>query len=1819
MRFITKTLRTMMALLTLGFLSATSVNAQLLTESFENGGSVPANWAAEAVTGTAGTLTFVTSSTSPTVAAAANGTYFVKFNSYNASTGSANRLKMTTGFSTVDFQDVVVNFSWYEDPGYASNADKVTVQWSTDGATWTSAGDFLRYNAAAGWKDKSVTLPAGANDQPNLYLAFLFTSAWGNNCHFDNVVVNATSSIASVLTGVVTNAATGLPVVGAKVMVGDSMTYTLLNGTYSLNMLGGPASFVVEKEGFENFIANITLVAGANTQDAALLENTAAPGVVLATLNTAQTAVNLTWGLPMSGYEIIYDDGVFENMTTWATAGNINALKFTPINQYPVTITGGSVFIGDGNFPVGGNPLVPFEMAVYDDDGTQGIPNTELGRVEVTPTHAGWVEFEFTSAITIGSGNFYLGMIQGGNHPNCAPLGIDETNPSMRSYSKYATANGPWVPAGYNDFMIRAKVQGSGGPGDMATSAYAPMTMAKTRISKGAISMRPAKTVGGPEGEAMYVPMDNGDNVDGLLGYQVFRFIQGEENNQAVWTTVSTPTATNTVDNSWPTLPNGAYRWAVKAKYTGDRWSEPSFSNVLGKGWTAQVKFNVTLSSVGAVPEGVSITMQNTLVDTLYYALTPASGQVTFNTVWKGNYDITVYKFGYEAYNVNKDIYGDMTLDVLLGETRWAPFNLYVDDRTLEAVWNAPIPMVALFEDHFTSGNFTAQGWTKDGNNWVVTTGAGMPAPSAMFNWEPQVTNYSQSITTPELQGLGSPVLELRYDIMLSNYGNTTENQMAVELWDGTTWNRLKNYSNVGGDIPWTSEILSLNAYTWDTFKIRFNAYGGDTYDINNWNVDNVMVLAKLGADKNKLGYNVYLDDVQIAFTTDTTYLLPASIITYGQQYTACVDAVYESGTSDRDCYTFTAHFLPAPRELAATPVQDAAYLTWLEPVMPGKKLSVNKAAKSNFAIANEANPNASAHTPGATEATFDLQFTYDAAAVSGAAGNAGAESDGQYLYTTRWGSNLIHKYNLDGTLVEEFSIAGVSGLRDLAYDGQYFYGGAAATTIFQMDFTTKTLVSTITSPAATRSIAYDAAQDGFWVNNWDADLILVSRAGANIGTIAGPPSMYGSAYDSWTAGGPYLWVFSGTTGGAGCQVEQMSIATGALTGVSHSVSGDLGATIAGGLFTQPGIVSGFVTIGGLAQGDGASDQLFGYELAAGGGGGTSADVMGYNIYRDGMLVDYVGADTTEYYDLYLNPGHYCYDVTAVYDLTQFGMTGTAESLEEGPACIDINYGVPAPFIEDWNSTNFTYNTWSFEPEQGEHWKISNAMGNGVPSAEFNWAAPENDYSYAMITPAINASIFTCGKLMLDFDLKLEDRNQTGKEIMTVDRYINGNWKTIGEYKNEGSFNWSTKSIEITGGIGKAVKVRFVAHGDNTADIIAWYVDNIKVYPVLPAPSNLTGVQNENNIDLTWNAAICEEGGAGTAANYILDDGSFEDGLTFNPGYTGWLGNEFATTDAGVLTSFDLFFVANASAGSDQVTVDIFDENKNLVGSTGLVAPAGDAWVTVDVPNVAFDGTFYAMVKWNNFAAATHYFGMDQDGPNASSDPEWYYDGSAWDKLSNMGFSACVMGIRAHALVGKGGKDVVYGPLSDFTPAHTTIAPASLAVANRSVVSNNMATSTKIDLSDISRAGVVGYNVYRDGVLLNATPQTDTTYADHNLEYGAGYCYTVKAVYNGFNNLMESAPTNEKCYLVYVGIEEGNATAIKVYPNPATDVVTVEATADVRNITLVNYLGQPVMNQDVNGQSTIKLNVSNLESGVYFVRFTTADGSVSMERITVTR
>ena len=216
----------------------------LLTEDFETaavGQVPPTGWAVDLVSGTNYTY-FQSAGTYPT-STPFSGVRFVEFQSFNASSGTINRLKRTTSVSTVGYSSVSVDFEWLVDPGYSGNNDNVMLQWSTDGVTWNNTTSFARYNAVQQWVLETVALPAGAVNVPNLYIAFYFTSAYGDNCHMDLVHIKATAGptitytalgntnllTARTLTSTIT-APAGIPVSG----IGLPMLYWKKNaGAYS--------------------------------------------------------------------------------------------------------------------------------------------------------------------------------------------------------------------------------------------------------------------------------------------------------------------------------------------------------------------------------------------------------------------------------------------------------------------------------------------------------------------------------------------------------------------------------------------------------------------------------------------------------------------------------------------------------------------------------------------------------------------------------------------------------------------------------------------------------------------------------------------------------------------------------------------------------------------------------------------------------------------------------------------------------------------------------------------------------------------------------------------------------------------------------------------------------------------------------------------------------------------------------------------------------------------------------------------------------------------------------------------------------------------------------------------------------------------------------------------------------------------------------------------------------------------------------------------------------------------------------------------------
>ncbi len=178
-------------------------NLQSLPASFDviysqgfNSPSVPAGWTTAIVKsiGVPPALNFVTSSTTPFgyTYYPTEGTGLVSFNSSACDSGSVIDLKMTSPFSTQNKSNIKISFDFSRD-WEQTNDDKVTLMYSTNGTTFTAfANDFYRYiNSDYEWKTIEVSLPAALENQPAVYIAFRFSSAFGNDCHLDNFKVTA--------------------------------------------------------------------------------------------------------------------------------------------------------------------------------------------------------------------------------------------------------------------------------------------------------------------------------------------------------------------------------------------------------------------------------------------------------------------------------------------------------------------------------------------------------------------------------------------------------------------------------------------------------------------------------------------------------------------------------------------------------------------------------------------------------------------------------------------------------------------------------------------------------------------------------------------------------------------------------------------------------------------------------------------------------------------------------------------------------------------------------------------------------------------------------------------------------------------------------------------------------------------------------------------------------------------------------------------------------------------------------------------------------------------------------------------------------------------------------------------------------------------------------------------------------------------------------------------------------------------------------------------------------------------------------------------
>ena len=129
------------------------------------------------------------------------------------------------------------------------------------------------------------------------------------------------------------------------------------------------------------------------------------------------------------------------------------------------------------------------------------------------------------------------------------------------------------------------------------------------------------------------------------------------------------------------------------------------------------------------------------------------------------------------------------------------------------------------------------------------------------------------------------------------------------------------------------------------------------------------------------------------------------------------------------------------------------------------------------------------------------------------------------------------------------------------------------------------------------------------------------------------------------------------------------------------------------------------------------------------------------------------------------------------------------------------------------------------------------------------------------------------------------------------------------------------------------------------------------------------------------------------------------------------------------------------------------------------------------------------------------------------------------------------------------------------------------------------------------------YFVYRnDEEIANIK---ETSYLDENLKYDTEYCYTVTAM--GVDT--ESDPSEEACTKTLGESLGENESYFNIFPNPASDNITISTNQEITEVNIYNILGVNVYNETfAMNNSQLDVNVSDFINGVYFIKVKSVNG-----------
>lgn len=590
---------------------------------------------------------------------------------------------------------------------------------------------------------------------------------------------------------------------------------------------------------------------------------------------------------------------------------------------------------------------------------------------------------------------------------------------------------------------------------------------------------------------------------------------------------------------------------------------------------------------------------------------------VGFN-VYRDGTKITATPIGEVSFTDSVPDYGDYSYSVT------AVFEDGTESAKSEALAvNVPDIRMLPFEDAFDDWTLHEDKWSTvqhDGQSeskWSIDYYEyGLVDPSATYSWSTH-TNYDESLMTRELHTADRGNTFLRFQLRLRNSEQTNVDYLSVEVSSdgGNTWQEIHTFSNKDGGFEWTTFQYALSGYlSSDLFKVRFRAHGADAKWINYWYVDDVKIWSpswakgKLtvssDADGNIANCDVTLTadhGAVVKATTDDAGCIALDSIETGKYTVSVVKEGYNIYKGEWDVTDGSSAFnvrLTRPSSVLSTTsiVADMAAEDHVS-----KTFTLTNTGDGNLVWYLNNRP---AKGTGDITHRWEIQPSFSASSDL----QQSVAFDGEFYYTTSSVElGKFWKYDRNGKFVEQFSLPEMYyALYDLTYDGRYFYGSDHSNRLFKLDFDNRRVAGIITVAAEPdleiTHCSFDPDRNGFWVGGFTT-IGFIDRNGnvksrfTNISN-SESVSIYGSAYDNISAGGPYLWLSDMTAESDDqidkLQIRQFSTTKRALTDVKHSLtdapgyvlgSQNTGVNYVCGIFASTDIVPGKLTlVGALNQ-----------------------------------------------------------------------------------------------------------------------------------------------------------------------------------------------------------------------------------------------------------------------------------------------------------------------------------------------------------------------------------------------------------------------------------------------------------------------------------------------------------------------------------------------------------------------------------------------------------------------------------------------------------